>query len=608
MINQWYLRMVIVFLIATLWLIGIGNVSAQQPEQILRPPYYGETAVNAVFDHEFPVYCEDFPDRCAEIDYLRRFPNCTVSDANTVGTQVLHYNGTHSTILAYSGHNGVDFDLNYQYVLATHNGVVAEAGWDAPENRRLRLGLRIILRTNDNRYQTEYGHMSALMVQQGDSVSQEDVIGISGNTGFSTGPHLHFAVRRNGVVVNPYGWQQTGGREIRDPWHCVNPAVGSQLLWEILPNISNNVYPDGPGLELPPDPPRLQPDWTNPVRQVIDDQDGRFLLSGSGWNFNPCDPDSDICYAVSYWWKRGGDGDPNAYANWRLFVHDLVIGRYDIYAYIPAAHANSVAHYRIFHNDKEHSASIEQSRFNQPGFPHVWAYLGRYDFSDGTNLTQPQRIMAYHDGNSEQPIAVDAVVLVLADGPPDLNVGIVQRSDDAGPDMGCSFWTERPEIYLGHCNNGNGIVSGFRYSGVNIPANATITRAHLMFTVDGDYSNPYTQVMRLRFYGDSTPLSPTFSVGDKPEDRPLTNAWVFWSVPETDSWRLGQKRYSPNLAPVVQELIGANWQPNVSAITFIMQPAPGFTGNQHRRVLAYDRPPLGQRAARLLVWYTTGNP
>jgi len=86
-------------------------------------------------------------------------------------------------------HNGIDFAANYQNVFASGGGRVLATG----NNGRYAYGKWIVIDHGDGLV-TLYGHFSKLKVSKGSKVDEGDVIGTSGNTGYSTGPHLHFSV------------------------------------------------------------------------------------------------------------------------------------------------------------------------------------------------------------------------------------------------------------------------------------------------------------------------------------------------------------------------------------------------------------------------------
>ena len=64
----------------------------------------------------------------------------------------------------------------------------------------------LVVISHSNGVQTYYGHCSALYVSAGQSVSQGQTIAAVGSTGNSTGPHLHFEIRVNGVAYNPQNY------------------------------------------------------------------------------------------------------------------------------------------------------------------------------------------------------------------------------------------------------------------------------------------------------------------------------------------------------------------------------------------------------------------
>ncbi|WP_332699008.1 M23 family metallopeptidase [Bosea sp. (in: a-proteobacteria)] len=114
-------------------------------------------------------------------------------------------------IMRYSKmHTGVDWANKIGTpILAAGNGTVIKAEWDSGYGRRIEI-------QHANGYVTSYSHQSAFAkgIAPGTKVRQGQVIGFLGNTGLSTGPHLHYEVMVNGNFVNPMKIKVPRGREL----------------------------------------------------------------------------------------------------------------------------------------------------------------------------------------------------------------------------------------------------------------------------------------------------------------------------------------------------------------------------------------------------------
>ena len=94
-------------------------------------------------------------------------------------------------------HKGVDWAVpRGTAVYASSGGTVTKAGWGSG------YGYVVYIRHPDGR-ETRYAHLNKVLVSAGQTVKQGQKIALSGNTGRSTGPHLHFELRINGTAVNP---------------------------------------------------------------------------------------------------------------------------------------------------------------------------------------------------------------------------------------------------------------------------------------------------------------------------------------------------------------------------------------------------------------------
>lgn len=97
-------------------------------------------------------------------------------------------------------HEGMDFSANIGTpIYATGNGTVTKAGWQSGYGR-------VVIINHGYGYETLYAHMNKINVRVGQKVTRGEVIGEVGNTGKSTGPHLHYEVHVKGRVVNPVNY------------------------------------------------------------------------------------------------------------------------------------------------------------------------------------------------------------------------------------------------------------------------------------------------------------------------------------------------------------------------------------------------------------------
>jgi murein DD-endopeptidase MepM/ murein hydrolase activator NlpD len=190
------------------------STSANAVLPIFGRPFDGAFPIGNFFDHDKPID----------------------GDANGY---VLTLCGARDTKQA-DGHPGYDWRLPEGTPLfAVADAVVLTAGLEAAHfcpqlNRTVQALLVQLVHTasTGESYVSAYGHLSRVDVQEGVSISEGTVIGLSGNTGCSGTPHLHFGVARNVagryVLIDPYGWHVP----TEDPWELDPRGAASVWLWK----------------------------------------------------------------------------------------------------------------------------------------------------------------------------------------------------------------------------------------------------------------------------------------------------------------------------------------------------------------------------------------
>lgn len=188
--------------------VGGSLNMAQASNAFLTLPYLSSRSVNSIFDHCNPDYTVD--GKVCRFDGVVALKSNGIAPDFSLGYAITP-GGT--DYVYYDGHNGYDYGLYYETVLAAGDGTVRLAGADSINPC---FGQTIIL-DHPNGFSTRYAHLSSIGVSVGQTVTRGQVIAVSGNTGCSSGPHLHFGlyITSSWTAIDPYGWWGAPGG---DPW------------------------------------------------------------------------------------------------------------------------------------------------------------------------------------------------------------------------------------------------------------------------------------------------------------------------------------------------------------------------------------------------------
>ena len=136
--------------------------------------------------------------------YIHAYGNAIIPDTYTIDLTGFHMPTPSTKITSPFGprwrrmHNGLDLKVNIgDTIVAAFDGKVRIVKYE-----RRGYGKYVVIR-HDNGLETVYGHLSKQLVEENQLVKAGEVIGLGGNTGRSTGSHLHFETRFLGIAINP---------------------------------------------------------------------------------------------------------------------------------------------------------------------------------------------------------------------------------------------------------------------------------------------------------------------------------------------------------------------------------------------------------------------
>jgi len=627
--------------------LSIFNISPEQPlfkttslmsldnlEPFLKSPFDRPLRVSffyhlsSFFDHHYPLYKGEGDNRTD----LYRFDGTEFEDIPE-GIQCGLEGDLGSGTYCYSGHPALDYPVSggaKVRAAATGNIIYCDPRWGA------------LFIEHGNGLNTSYFHMDPLEIPGGIAcrdvsdeqpiVQQGDIIGYVSNKNADNDPkygiHLHFGVGYEVSIsesqnIDPFGWWGDGP----DPWKDFQSPdySGFESKWLWLGDERGDGY------------------------LVVDNSETQAQLFNSpyglgDWNWVESgypESEGDAWYAhLSYSPKRTS-------VYWGIWGTNITKpGIYQPQAYWPddpdsnndPIPAPKVAYELYYHNQLGNVQSVtlyaDQSRnANQfvtlcavpydndpegcPEYPNISFGAGPSviilnDVSD--DPVEAAKYMVFFD-------AIQWKELIPTPTPPTptpptetptpppgttITVQVDQGNEDAGIEpSSCVFLTTKYEVYIGKCDNGSLITSGFRFGGVPIPPGADIQEAYLEFTVDGTYSLPVTVLISGEDSGDAQP----FSAASQPTGRPQTSAGAAWDIPTSEVWHVGDIHRGPEMKAIVQEIVDRSDWASGQGMAFILDTLSSDPG--HRRVIGYERigAPVGtEHAARLVVTYTGGTP
>ena len=368
-----------------LWSVGASAAPAGTVSPFLFPPFPGSASEESVFDHTSPNYSQTDNRIMSYGGHLaqkncpspapagKKPPEAGVCDQG----YGIYWSYDLGGWMAYNGHDGIDYGISYRPVYAAADADrVMYSGWWDPQNHQASYGIYVKLH-HSNGYATIYGHMSAVAVQACPtdgcaSIAHGEMLGISGTTGNSTGPHLHFGVvSPAGKSIDPYGWGAGGS----DPWPYNQP----ESLWVLYPSLvyyGIQALPSGSvALFYPPD---------SATGILVDDSSAGFVQSP-----NPCwnaiDVSSTQAQNGNLSYAKPRVTAPTCTGQWK-FPQGSAPGLYAVYIRIPAVHGTTEgAVYTIQHGGQSDHVVINQLVFPN-GFyvTDGWVYAGKYNF-DGAS-------------------------------------------------------------------------------------------------------------------------------------------------------------------------------------------------------------------------------